>query len=31
VEVRCGDNTGVILRRLQKEGVLRDEWIRSST
>jgi len=27
VEVRRGDNTGVILRRLQKEGVLRDEWI----
>ena len=27
VEVRRGDNTSVILRRLQKDGVLRDEWI----
>lgn len=27
VEVRRGDNTSEILRRLQKEGVLRDEWI----
>lgn len=27
VEVRRGDNTSGILRRLQKEGVLRDEWI----
>ena len=27
VEVRRGDNTSTILRRLQKEGVLRDEWI----
>jgi UPF0755 protein len=27
VEVRRGDNTGTILRKLQKEGVVRDEWI----
>ena len=27
VEVRRGDNTATILKRLQKEGVLRDEWI----